>query len=141
MEKHKVPRHAQVVPTPLEEHLGEIYDPRGHEEKIAVAYDRLGSFIEDMNSGKQPQLTLDQVREATGTLGHFSGYPDEAYNMDCFLDSPLASSSYRAVAQALPSFIMNMNTLIQARIAKLSEQSNPQIPVARKATDDADLPF
>ena len=141
MPKHKNQNPAQVVPTPLEEHLGEVWDPRGHEEKIAIANQFLSRFVEDMNNGKVPQFTLDQVREAAGTLGHFSGYPDDAHSMDCFLDSPFASSSYRAVAKALPSFMNDMNSLIHARIEKLSEQSNPPLPAAQRSTVDDDLPF
>jgi hypothetical protein len=137
MAKRKIQQHAQVVPTPIEEHLGEVWDPRGHEDEIANANELLGSFVEDMNNGKVPKLVMDQVRKAAGTLGHFAGYPDNAYSMDCFLDSPLASS-YREVAQELPAFIGDMNTLIQDRIAKLSEL--PVVATRRSISDD-DIPF
>lgn len=137
MAKHKILQHAQVVPTPIEEHLGEVWDPRGHEDEIANAKELLGGFVEDMNNGRVPQFVMDQVREAAGTLGHFAGYPDNAHGMDCFLDSRFALS-YREVAQVLPSFIDDMNTLIQARIAKLSE-----LPVVatRRSIGDDDIPF
>lgn len=137
MAKHKIQQHVQVLPTPIEEHLGEVWDPRGHKDEIANANELLGGFVEDMNNGKVPQLVMDQVREAAGTLGHFAGYPDNAYRMDCFLDSPFASS-YREVAQKLPSFIDDMNTLIQARIVKLSEL--PVVATSR-SIGDKDIPF
>jgi hypothetical protein len=141
MPKHKVPKPDQIVPTLLEEHLGEIWDPRGHKEPIANANALLSRFVEEMNRGQLTEITLDHVREAAGTLGHYSGYPDDAFRMDCFLDSPLASSSYRAVAQALPSFIKDMNALIAARAVKLDEFSNPPAPIAPTRVNDEDLPF
>ena len=138
MAKAKDRKPTQVVPTPLEEHLGEVWDPRGHEAQIATANELLCRFVEDMKKGRLTELTLDRVREAAGTLGYYSGYPDDAYSMDCFLDSPLASSSYLAVAQALPAFIQDMNALIQARAAKLAEQSNPPEAASPKSISDED---
>lgn len=122
MAKPKNQKPTRVVPTQLEEHLGEVWDPRNYEVEIASATEHLCRFVEDMENGRSTEITLDGVREAAGTLGHYSGYPDDAYAMDCFLESPVASSSYRAVAHALPSFIRNMNALIEARAAKLAER-------------------
>ena len=137
MAKHKIPQPAKVLPTPIEEHLGEVWDPRGHEDEIANANELLGGFVQDMKNGKVPECVMAQVREAAGTLGHFSGYPDNAHGMDCFLDSPLASS-YRDVAQLLPSFIVEMNALIKARTAMLSE---PSVVATKRFIYDDDIPF
>ena len=137
MAKHKIQQPAQIMPTPIEEHLGEVWDPRGHEDEIANANELLDGFVEDMKNGKVPQPIMDQVREAAGTLGHFAGYPDNAHGMNCFLDSPLASS-YQKVALLLPYFMDEMNTLIKARIAKLSELA---VVATRRFIDDDDIPF
>lgn len=141
MAKPKNKKPLQVVPTPLEEHLGEVWDPRNHEGEITSATELLSKFVDDMENGRPTEITLDRVREAAGTLGQYSGYPDEAFGMDCFLESPVASSSYRAVAQALPSFIRGMNALIQSRAAKLTERSTPSVVSLSRTIDDEDIPF
>ena len=109
-----------ILPTELEEHLGEVSDPRGQEDKIAKANELLRSFHEDMNRGRLPATTLDQVRHAVSTLGHYSGYPREAFEMDCYLDSKFAEASYRGVADSLPSYTDQMNARIRIRIERLS---------------------
>ena len=132
---------AKVVPSPLEEHLGEIWDPRGHEGGIADANSLLAMFVGYMAEGRVPPVTLDQVRTSAETLGHYAGYPEEAYAMECILDSSYASSSYRKVAEALPAFLEEMNALIRARISQLNRSTIYPATVASRPVSDDDLPF
>lgn len=131
----------QVVPTPMEEELGEVWDPRGHEQQIAGATEVLHRFCDDVNGGRVPIDTLVNVRQAFGVLGHFSGYPEDAYLMECFLESEFAESSYRLVAKMLPEVAEQLNKLIQARSSKLNEVAEQKFQVGRKLVNDDDLPF
>lgn len=139
--KPKIQNRPQIVPSSLEEHLGEVWDPRGHEEEIRIANDLLRQFVSDMENGLVPEVTLDTARRAVDTLGKYSGYPEDAYGMEVFLDSPLASSSYGTVAQILPSFMRNMNTLIEARTRILETQTSDGRAHRRERVNDEDLPF
>lgn len=131
----------QVVPTPLEEELGEVWDPREHEHQIAIATQVLRRFCDDVNGGRVPIDTLVHVRQAFGVLGHFSGYPEDAYRMECLLESEIAESSYGQVAKMLPEVAEQLNKLIQARSSKLNEVADQRFQVGRKLVNDDDLPF
>jgi hypothetical protein len=141
MPKPRFDASVQVVDTPLEEELGEVWDPRGHEQQIASATEVLRRFCDDVNGGRVPNNTLVQVRQAAGVLVHFSGYPEDAYRMECFLESGTAESSYRQVARMLPEFVEQLNKLIQARSIKLTEVAAQRLPAGRKLVNDDDLPF
>ena len=141
MAKPKIQNWPQIVPSSLEEHLGEVWDPRGHTEEIRMANEFLCRFVSDMENGLVPEITLDVVRQAVDTLGKYSGYPDDAYGMEIFLYSPLASSSYRTVARMLPSFMQDMNALIIARNRILDAQTSDEIAHKPEQINDEDLPF
>jgi hypothetical protein len=125
----------------MEEHLGQVTDPRGHEEELAAANALLASFVDAMSTGRQPASTLTQVREAFGVLGTFAGYPQEAHEAEMYLESSLAASSYKTVAEILPLCIEDMNNRIQKRIALLSAQEKGEPLTQRTPIDDSELPF
>ena len=106
-----------------------------------MANEFLCRFVSDMENGLVPEITLDVVRQAVDTLGKYSGYPDDAYGMEIFLYSPLASSSYRTVARMLPSFMQDMNALIIARNRTLDAQTSDEIAHKPEQINDEDLPF
>lgn len=125
----------------MEEHLGQVQDPRGHEEELAAANAVLTSFVHAMSAGRQPACTLKQVQEAFGILGTLAGYPQEAHETEMYLESSLAASSYRTVAKILPSCIADMNDRIEKRIALLSAKENVELPTPRTPIDDSEIPF
>jgi hypothetical protein len=129
-----------ILPTPYEEHLGEISDPRGHERKLEAANVVLTSFMESMGAGRVPEQTLEHIREAVGTLGYYAGYPRGAHETETFLESPFASSSYKDVACILPSFIKEMNDRIVQRVTRLTTPERKPISQPR-CLDDNEIPF
>jgi hypothetical protein len=133
-----------VIPSPLEEHLGQVWDPTQHQEEIAEANQLLGKFLDDMSSNRVPSVTLEQIRRAADTLGTYAGYPVDAVHMEAFLESPKASASYRATASVLRGYVDDMNSLIQARIAAAesatSHPSSPSFGSAASMSED-NIPF
>jgi hypothetical protein len=137
-----------VIPSPIEEHLGQVWDPRQHQEEIEESNRVLRQFIEDMDAGRVPDATMGHIRTAAASLGEFAGYPSEACNMESFLDSAEASSSYRTTVSILKVFVDEMNTLILARMnhSKLAASEAPN-SVSGNTTSrhtsisDDDMPF
>ena len=130
-----------VLPTSMEAHFGQVTDPRGHEEELETANALLAGFVHAMSTGRQPASTLTQVREAFGILGNFAGYPREAHEAEMYLESSLAASSYKTVAEILPSCIEDMNNRIGKRIALLSAEGKVELPKQRTPIDDSEIPF
>jgi hypothetical protein len=130
-----------VLPTTMEEHLGQVTDPRGHEGELAAANALLASFVHAMSTGQQPESTLSQIQDAFGVLGTFAGYPQEPPEAVMNVESSLAASSYRTVAEVLPSSIEEMNNRVEKRIALLSAKENIKPPVQRTPIDDSEIPF
>ena len=124
----------------MEEHLGQIQDPRGHEAELAAANTVLASFVQAMTTNQLPAHTLGQVHQAFGVLGTFAGYPQEAHETEMFLESSIAASSYKTVAQVLPSSIKDMNNRIEKRMALLSAQANNESTAPRTSIDDSEIP-
>lgn len=141
MPKKKTQPPDTVLPNGLEEHLGEIWDPRGHDETLASAQALLLSFVDAMKAGHLPAHTLEQVQDAVGILGRFAGYPREAHETEMFLESSLASSSYKTVAQILPSFIEDMNNRIKKRAVILSARESNDLSAPTQRIDDCEIPF
>ena len=125
----------------MEDHLGQVQDPRGHEEELAAANAMLAGFVHAMSTGGLPGCTLTQVQEAFGILGTFAGYPQEAHEAEMYLESSLAASSYKTVAEILPSCIEDMNNRIEKRIALLSAQESVDLPTRRTPIDDSEIPL
>lgn len=125
-----------IYPSPLEEHLGQTWDPTQNEGGIAQANIVVSEFLDAMASNRVPSVTLDDIRIAADTLGTFAGYPIDAANMDMFLTSRKAAS-YRAVEPVLRCYVADMNALIQSRIAAIRFAAS--LPL--KPPTDADLPF
>ena len=125
----------------MEKHLGQVQDPRGHEEELAAANAVLASFVHSMTAGRQPASTLTQVQEAFGILGTLAGYPQEAHEAEMYLESSLAAASYKTVAEILPSCIEDMNNRIEKRIALLSAQDNLELPTQETPIDNSEIPF
>ena len=137
-----------VIPSPIEDHLGQVWDPRQHLDEIAESNRVLKQFLEDMDAKRLPSATLDHVRAAAGTLGLYAGYPSEACHVETFLDSPEASSSYRTTASVLKGFMEEMNSLILARMksTQVTASAAPDSlsPASRPGVSPAhedDIPF
>ena len=141
MSKTKTRPSFPILPTELEKHLGEVWDPRGHEEQLASANAVLVSFVDDMSTGQLPVQTLKEVQEAAGVLGHYAGYPQEAHETEMFLESSLASSSFKTVAAVLPSFLEEMNDRIKKRGAILTAKERVNHSDPKQRIDDSDVPF
>ena len=116
-----------VFPSEYEEYDGQVFDPRQHQQEIADANRVLNGFLEDMDANRVPVATLKEVRIAAGTIGLYAGYPLEACNMETFLDSKQAGSSYRKTASILKDFVGEMDVLIQARM-KTAQAAEAPIP-------------
>jgi hypothetical protein len=141
MRKKKLLAPDPILPTPMEELLGEIWDPRGHEEIVATANAVLEAFVQNMEAGRLPVHTLGQIRDAVHTIGHFAGYPRAAHEIEMFLESPIASSSYKGVAGSLPTFIEDMNNRIARRTMVLSARRIEGPIPASKNVNDCEIPF
>ena len=135
-----------VFPSEYEEYAGQVLDPRLYQQEIADANRVLESFLEDMNDNRLPIATLKEIRIAAGTIGLYAGYPLDACNMETFLDSEQAGSSYRKTASILKDFVEEMNALIQARMKAaqaaeylVANSANPTV-TARTVNED-DIPF
>lgn len=135
-----------VFPSEFEEHTGQVFDPLLHQQEITDANQVLEGFLKDMDENRLPIATLQEVRMAAGTIGLYAGYPVDACNMESFLDSDLAGSSYRETALILKKFVIYMNVLIQTRMTlsqaakDFVENSNSPIVASRVVNDD-DIPF
>ena len=105
------------IPSPYEEHTGEIADPASHVAEIEHANSILYGFLSDMTANRAPTSTLQAIRDASSTLGLFAGYPTEAAYMEDFLWSP-QGASYRMIATFLRGFVEEMNGLIDVRRAQ-----------------------
>ncbi len=131
-----------LLPTPMEEYDGKIIDPRGHEVKIKQAVDTLSNFVKDMAEKRIPSSTLCQVREAVGTLGHFAGYPANAYHLELYLESSYAQSSYFQVANFVGPYVEDITSRICKRIDLLN---TPVTDLTTKKffaiNDNDDIPF
>ena len=130
-----------ILPTPMEEHDGEIIDPRGHEEKIGLAVATLSNFAKDMVEGRLPTSTLTQVREAVETLGHFAGYPADAHRLGFYLESEYAPSSYSEVASLVGPYTEDMASRIRTRIAMLNAPTPGSPTKSGPEEKDDDCPF
>ena len=107
-----------MIPSPLEEHLGQIWDPSAHSAEIADANRVLEQFLEDMHANRAPSSDLRSLRQAAGTLGLYAGYPSDVSHMESFLESR-AAASYRTTESFLKNFVPAMNELIQLRLLTL----------------------
>lgn len=135
-----------VFPSEVEKHFGEVFDPRQYQQEIADANRVLKGFLDDMDANRVPIATLKEVRMAAGAIGLYAGYPLEACNMETFLDSEQAGSSYRKTASILKNFVGEMNALIQARMkaAQAAEDfiANSDNPMATsRMVNEDDIPF
>lgn len=135
-----------VFPSEVEKHFGEVFDPRKYQQEIADANRVLKDFLDDMDANRVPIATLKEVRMAAGTIGLYAGYPRDAGNMESFLDSEQAGSSYRKTASILKDFVGEMNALIQARmkaaqaVEDFIANSDNHTATSRIVNED-DIPF
>ena len=130
-----------ILPTAWEEHIGEVWDPRGHEEELVAANALLLDFVKAMSTGMMHAHTLKDVQDAFGTLGHFAGYPREAHETEMYLESALAASSYKSVSQILPSCMEDMNSRIKKRFSMLSSRESTNTSAPKSHIDDSEIPF
>ena len=133
-----------TFPSPLEEHLGQVWDPTQHQQEIAEANSLLCTFLEDMSNNRVPSVTLAAIRRSTDTLGTYAGYPVDAVHMDAILKSRKATASYRFAALVLRDYVDDMNSLIQCRIADL-ESTTPDVScpagITNASVGEDDIPF
>lgn len=54
-----------MIPSPYEEHFGEVADPTSHEREIVAANQLLQEFLKDMDDGRVPRVTLVDIGRAT----------------------------------------------------------------------------
>jgi hypothetical protein len=125
----------------MEEHDGKISDPRGHEDKVDQAAATLSNFARQMDEGRVPQCTLEQVYEAVETLGHFAGYPSDAHHLELYLESESAHSSYTQVARLVGPFASDMVKRIQQRITILNSPGAESKTDATAKDREDDVPF
>jgi hypothetical protein len=104
-----------VIPSPYEEHTGEVRSPVGCEVEIQQATDTLNAFVADFQTGRIPAVSLDQLSSAADLLWTYAGCPSEDVWGVMFFESPEAAASYRGVANAMPHFVDKMSALIEAR--------------------------
>ena len=139
-------KSTMVFPSENEEYTGQVFDPRQYQQEIAGANRVLKGFLDDMDANRVPIATLKEVRIAACTIGLYAGYPLDACNIETFLDSEEAGSSYRKTASILKGFVGEMNALIQARLkaaeAAEAHVPNPNIPtVTSRTVNEDDIPF
>jgi hypothetical protein len=136
-----------VFPSPFEEHIGQVWDPRPNQNQIAEAKNTLHQFLSDMDASRVPIATLTQVNAAVEVLGKFAGYPSEAHHMEMFLESKEAAS-YRTTATVLKGFAEEMEVLILARVeaAQMAERlgttsGRPAEHSGKHPISEDELPF
>lgn len=136
MSKKRSVEDDPILPTNIELYDGVVTDPRGHEDEITNAVHVLHRFCDDLSA-----VSLMEVHRAALVLGNYSGYPQEAYEFDSYLDSEYAQASYRTVAEHLPQFIANMLSRIDTRIRLLSAQEESKSTRSTPEIDEDDIPF
>ena len=125
----------------MEDVMGTVWNPTGHEAEIEAAKEVLRSFTADLDQGRIPVATLESVTGAANTLCDFGGCPVAAFNFVEYLSSPQCTS-YRNVAAWLKDFLPEMSDLITWRLERTAQTSlavrgtQPFV----EASDD-DLPF
>lgn len=144
--QHLKVKSAMVFPSEFEEYSGQAFDPRQYQQEIADANRVLKGFLDDMDANRVPIATLKELRIATGTIGLYAGYTLDACNMESFLDSEEAGSSYRNTASILKGYVGEMNALIQARM-KAAQAAEAPVPnsdnptVTSGTVSGHDIPF
>lgn len=105
-----------VIPSEIERHQGEVWDPKDGLLEIEYSNKVIQSFISDMNGKKVPSITIAEIVKATDILGLYAGYPSEAASMESYIKTDEVLS-YREVMLVLEGFSFNMNALIDKRLA------------------------
>lgn len=129
-----------VIPSSIEEHLGQVWDPKNAKDEIGNVNNVIDEFIESMRQGRVPKSGIDQIAEATDILGLYAGYPGEAADFEGYIKSDIAVS-YQEVAGILQGFAAEMNVLIETRL----KYSQPQDTITEQEINESnrtdDIPF
>jgi hypothetical protein len=127
-----------VIPSEIEQHLGEVWDPAEGKQEIELADGVIQTFISEMNANQIPSVTIEEIVKATDVLGLYAGYPIEAMDMESYIKTDEVLS-FREVASILEVFSDNMNSLINQRIA--ADRNNSSEKPENVTAEFSNVPF